>query len=1167
MSTISAAAPGLKTAVSGETAVRELETRLRDTQQSVVRQRMAVGLLALAASLMLALAVVALVDYFAELGFALRAAWLLCALGAAAIAGGIGWKRHIAPYTLTRAAVDAEGHIVGFGQRLRTTLDYDQQNPPPAQANKMLLSALQRDTYEVARKTSWDDVVDVRPTFLAFSAAALVAFTLCIALICSGEYRVALGRALLLPVDYTTVTYAPQTQIVRIGESAEIRATVAGRPIDSAVIRYRTAGSQDDWTTLDLSPVVEEGESGNFDRESPPLPPLTKGGSTGLLGELAAKLDDLQHDLEFEVVAGPRPLPLGTIQVLQPLTLEDTQSRIVPPAYTSRPEESVKGLDLKVLEGSTIELTLKLNRAAAEAKATFSDSSAESIDFPLTVSGDSIRGTLADLRKSGSWTITARAADGMLLEPQRLSIRVQLDRKPEVKFIEPPEELVATATTEVPMTIEAGDDIGLHKVGILFQVNDGEMQVLCEQDAAGASEPFSLSQALLLEEHRLTHKDSVTYYAFAEDRYFDDVRRTTTPLRFIDIRPFQTSFQIVEGGGSCNGCSTTLEELIVRQRRNLNEAFAAQDQSPVDTEMADRLHEGQAELLEKTREFEQGIAQLAGPIPTLASAVANMQAAVDALVTKQVPGAVGAEKQALADLIRARENVRKKLSQSNSQSASACRKFDREQRQKLRMPEKKQQQDKQQQVADLRKKLDDLAKQERKWSQECQQCNNPNSSGKPSQSSKSASQAQSASQKPSDQQQQASQESQQKEGQQDQQTAQQSGQKQGEQQSEPRTPAELAQEQQKLRAELDKLRERLDKLTAAKAAARDQAQKADESMAQSLQELDKQDGTAASKEGERSAERLERLADHLAAMNAGDFGQRLDQAQKLARQLSDRQSELERQQENQSPGSAGPKSSNEKPGHEKPGNERLGKEKSGNKPSSDGKAQAGQAARNERDLAGQADLLADQLDALVRDASREKGDVQSKLRSVQAENPPRDISSLMRGAASDLESNRKEQAGRGIGQARQRLEELSRSLGEIHNEFSQPQLEELIALEQQLANLIEQSKRAGQGQDKVSAATQQKWSELDNRLEQVARGDKRLAHALHRMRQGVTPEGHFSWLELADFNGPREVGKVLQMKIQEAILAGALQDADQPIPAEYKALVEKYYRALSDDLR
>src|SRR6185437_7602140 len=119
------------------------------------------------------------------------------------------------------------------------------------------------------------------------------------------------------------------------------------------------------------------------DRERPPLPPLTKGGRATLRGDLFAKLEDLQHDLEFEVVAGPRPLPPGTIQVLQPLTLEESQSHIVPPAYTSKPEETIKGLDLKVLEGSTIELAFQLNRAAAEAKATIADSSADAVDLPL----------------------------------------------------------------------------------------------------------------------------------------------------------------------------------------------------------------------------------------------------------------------------------------------------------------------------------------------------------------------------------------------------------------------------------------------------------------------------------------------------------------------------------------------------------------------------------------------------------------------------------------------------------------------------------------------------------------------------------------------------------------------------------------------------------------
>ena len=63
------------------------------------------------------------------------------------------------------------------------------------------------------------------------------------------------------------------------------------------------------------------------------------------------------------------------------------------------------------------------------------------------------------------------------------------------------------------------------------------------------------------------------------------------------------------------------------------------------------------------------------------------------------------------------------------------------------------------------------------------------------------------------------------------------------------------------------------------------------------------------------------------------------------------------------------------------------------------------------------------------------------------------------------------------------------------------------------------------------------------------------------------PDGHYSWLELGNFKGVGQVAKALQTKIQEAILAGALMDADQPVPPAYQELVEKYYRTLSDDLK
>ncbi len=574
--------------------------------------------------------------------------------------------------------------------------------------------------------------------------------------------------------------------------------------------------------------------------------------------------------------------------------------------------------------------------------------------------------------------------------------------------------------------------------------------------------------------------------------------------------------------------------MIARQRDNLKLTFAAQEQQPLAPQTVSAVSDNQKELAGKTAEFAQGMVERGGAIPALDEALEQMQAALTALETPVLEDAVSAEQQALAALIRARQNVRQKLSQSNSQSASECRKFDRQQRQKVRMPEKKK--DQQQQLADARKKLNDLAQRERKWSEQAQQCCS-------SSSSKSSSSSPSPTEQPS-----------------------------GEKSEKP-TPEEVAAAQEKLQAELAELQQQLDKLPTTGQSAREQAQQAASSMQQGLDELKKRKGDAAAKEGERSADQLEQLAAHLAAMGARDFGQRLDQAQKQAQQLAGRQESLEKQLGNRD-------GTEKKTGDTKP-SERF--------------------ARDEKALAAQTDLLADLLDALKRDAGTEKGGVKQKLDQIQAENPPREIAAGMRQAADDLQADRPAQAGRGVTAARERLNELGRSLKVARSEYAQPQLKELIALEEQLAQLIEQAKRAQEHGNKSSAA-EQKWNDLEKRLDSLADGDKRLAESLKQLREGPkpnedssakepsdkpsansgkaqlkptqfteagqeTPEGFYSWLELGDFNGAREVSKVLQTKIQEAILAGALMDADQPVPPAYKELVEKYYRALSDDLR
>ncbi len=527
--------------VPADIARRELEARIRDTQQRAIVQRKLVGVCCLAAGCAVALIVVAVADFFLELDLAYRTAWFVGLLMTSTTAVFLGWKRWIVGYTLSQAAVDAEAQLVQLGQRLRTTLDYDRPDRRPAEASPALVAALHRESHQVAERADWDEVIDGRPLIKAIFVAAAVACGWIVGLIGWPEFRIAAARALLLPSEYTTIAYSPHTTTVRSGESVTVKVDVTGRPIQSAQLFYRPVGSQENWLTVDLIPAANDDPS-----DTPEL----------LLGQLDATLENLGQDIEFEVVAGPRALPLGSIRVLQPLTLEKSQAHITPPEYTAKPDETVESLDLKVLEGSNVELTLELNRPAGEAKLVRHDAvtdlstSATSSDISLTIDGNFVRGTLNDLRKNAAFSFSAQAADGMSLEPVRFSIRVQLDRKPQVQFLEPPEELVVTPTTEVPLLVEADDDLGLYKVGVMYQLNGGPMETLLEQNADGSMEPFRLPSTLLLEQHQLSHQDAVNYFAFAEDNYFGQPRRTTTPLRFIDIRPFKLAFQLLDAGGT-----------------------------------------------------------------------------------------------------------------------------------------------------------------------------------------------------------------------------------------------------------------------------------------------------------------------------------------------------------------------------------------------------------------------------------------------------------------------------------------------------------------------------------------------------------------------------------------------------------------------------------------
>lgn len=243
--------------------VRELQQRLRSTHRQILSQRIAVALGVLFVALCAYIAGIAAIDWFLELSTAWRAANLFVVVAASAAATVLVWQRWLSTSTLSDTAAEAERRLTKFGQRLRTTLDYQLQQPRPAAASPSLLNSLHQETFKIAERTEWASAVDRRPLLQMLSAVGAVVLIWILTLVLWPEFRIAAGRALLLPLEYSTVTYAPQTQVLRLGESIVITANIVGRPISSARLRFRPVGEGSEWTTIDFTSAKPEAAAAN----------------------------------------------------------------------------------------------------------------------------------------------------------------------------------------------------------------------------------------------------------------------------------------------------------------------------------------------------------------------------------------------------------------------------------------------------------------------------------------------------------------------------------------------------------------------------------------------------------------------------------------------------------------------------------------------------------------------------------------------------------------------------------------------------------------------------------------------------------------------------------------------------------------------------------------
>jgi hypothetical protein len=513
--------------------VHQLET----TSQEMRRYLLKRGLLRVGLLVLAGLGFIGLADWTLVLGSFGRGAGL-AAIAIVALVLFYRWS--IAPccrFGRRDAAGEVESTFPDLGQRVRTALEYVEPTPETAPALPALVDALTRETDQRTSSLNLEQVIPWRSlAFMGAGIGCVVGLYGWLALI-NPEARVAVQRVLLLPAQYTQLTVQPGDHTLKAGQDLAIDAILTGRPVRTAAVLHRPAGSNDPWKRCSF---VDE----------------AAGRTTGLTGTLQTKLSDLQQDLEYKVAAGPIESPVYHVKVYRPLRLQEIEASIAPPAYTRRKPSVVKEGNLQVIEGSRVQFRFTLDRAPQNAKARLytgqKDKKREqpASSLALKIDGRDLVGELPSADKSLDYELLAEAADGMRLDGAKFHIQVQPDHKPVVRFLKPKEQIEVTPTTEVHLKVEAGDDFGLSKMGIVYQVGDGPPQTLYLQDPADQPTSLKTETILSLENHQLDFPDSITYYAFVEDNHPAHPQRTTTDLQFIDIRPFKRSYQIVEGGGA-----------------------------------------------------------------------------------------------------------------------------------------------------------------------------------------------------------------------------------------------------------------------------------------------------------------------------------------------------------------------------------------------------------------------------------------------------------------------------------------------------------------------------------------------------------------------------------------------------------------------------------------
>ena len=291
--------------------------------------------------------------------------------------------------------------------------------------------------------------------------------------------------------------------------------------------------------------------------------PLSKNLNDPVFG---ATLTEVKGPLTYRVEYAEQKTREFTVIVYEHPRLERADALITYPAYTELPPKRIEDTKrVSAVEGSTVELTLQLNKPVASARLVAKDQSI----VPLVIATNQAQVQLKDFRleTSQKYELQLVDADG---RSNKLSAQFVFEaltnQRPVLKFIAPRGDQRVSPLQEMLFLAEAQDDYGLRNFGLTYSLGGATPLELTLGSNAPARMKTNFTHLLKLEELHAQPDQLVTYFLWADDLGPDgQLRRTSSDMYFAEVRPFE---EIFREGESMNQEESQSQEKQQQQRQN-----------------------------------------------------------------------------------------------------------------------------------------------------------------------------------------------------------------------------------------------------------------------------------------------------------------------------------------------------------------------------------------------------------------------------------------------------------------------------------------------------------------------------------------------------------------------------------------------------------------------